>query len=1313
MITDYNIFLHYIFSALDVYTWYVSLDHTNGAHFHRPGAGSPYDGGGSSGEDIACGGSLVFPCSSLEDVMKRAKPNDVILVDGAPTTKDSGVIYELCDSNSMVISTLHNIKSLTLIGYNGFPKIGCSLSKIKSDTPESEVNIIDNIIPAAEKDRTNIERVMNLANRSLVNNNTYDVEYTTVLELSDNITTYRTTDTPDTVGNQPCELTFKNIEIKNGFVSFRNCTVVMINTIFDNASFIALDPCSFLYVNLHNVTVDGHVECSPNGICVNTFLSNITCADVNLTVEDSQFHQTTLIVEGHWRTRVKVIGSLFSNKAKKLRFLGGLHLTFSALNADIQLKNSIFEKQVHPNRVQSVINLYEAAIWLKASMVSPNNGTTTANATVQNCTFLDNERGITIVGPFQKLQIANSRFERNVAMHAGAAILILINKDTKAIIYDVTFIGNVAGKFRNDYPVYEDESSFRVVGSEVHLNTSCCKGVIDFVGKGGAVRIQRGETIIRQCTFINNTARLLGGSVFVDIDGEVFILDTNFENTPSHDHALQGDIVYSDGKLTIQEVEFMVRTAVNGLSIFRHSGDHWTLDITNVWIQCPIEYDLRTTNSSAYGVSPQGLRRSYKLDQLSYFCESCPRNKYSLDHGYLNYTMIFNAFAYFTLLINGSEPKPQYTGNYIHHKIQCEDCPYGGHCVQGITSVANFWGYEYDNAVKFQHCPKGYCCSTTECPTINSCSPRRRGTLCGRCMEGYSEALFSSNCIPNEQCGELWIYPFSTGIGLIYAIFLLFQADLQIFLFSKPLGFKKVISKFHRKAQPKLTYMNGLVNNDGNQDGTDVKFIPNGGDIFKANGSNNHQQQKGSDEIEDTKQSKKDNKGFGSGFLVIMFYYFQDALLLNVKTVYVSAESKGQQLMKSILSGIFKFQLDLFELLEEVCVAPNMTVVPKQLAKTLIVPYVLGLFVLMYICYSFFSMLRGSGSSSSMTNITSRQSGSSSSHNHSDIDNSTVLQSNRKSFKTRLASGFILALLFMFQKLGTTTFILLNCVPVKDKMVLFIDGTITCYETWQYAVMAYTTICVTPFFLVLLVGPTLLRQGKISLLHFFIASLCPLPFLFIWTVRFIYRLIRGKTTGSGGSSSNRPVGHSHPRLPDSVRAVLQILQGPFKENACGLCWSGVLIGRRLVLILLFTFVTDTLIRLLCMLLACFVILLHHVHVKPYKDNRGNLAGTVSASALVVAGSINLVRAGFEAAEYTPAGPNAYLMKVFDHIENVLLLWGPLCIMSCLVLMFIFRVVTLIVNSLCGQGRNNAAASSSSIQPPAALNTQLEENSHHS
>lgn len=317
--------------------------------------------------------------------------------------------------------------------------------------------------------------------------------------------------------------------------------------------------------------------------------------------------------------------------------------------------------------------------------------------------------------------------------------------------------------------------------------------------------------------------------------------------------------------------------------------------------------------------------------------------------------------------------------------------------------------------------------------------------------------------------------------------------------------------------------------------------------------------------------------------------------------MYVKAESKGEQVLKSVLSGLFKFQLDVFELIEEVCAVPDMTPVPKVATKALIVPFVIIMFSTMYILNCCVRLTR-----------------------HKTYDPSPesthILQISRigKTFSTRLSSGFILALLFTFQKMGTTVFVLLNCVPVEGESVLFIDGTVTCYQYWQYGVITYAVCCVTPFFLVLMFGPTLLARRRICLGEFFVACLFPLPALLVWACRRLWR-------PDGERARRKP-------LPDDVRSVLEVLQGPYRQfERTGICWAGVLIGRRLVLVLAYTFINDTLIRLLVMLLSCFLILLHHVHVQPYRDMRGNIAGTASAAALVTLGSINLVRAGFEAA----------------------------------------------------------------------------------
>ena len=65
-------------------------------------------------------------------------------------------------------------------------------------------------------------------------------------------------------------------------------------------------------------------------------------------------------------------------------------------------------------------------------------------------------------------------------------------------------------------------------------------------------------------------------------------------------------------------------------------------------------------------------------------------------------------------------------------------------------------------------------------------------------------------------------------------------------------------------------------------------------------------------------KKKHEFKGPDPGFLIILFYYFQDALLLHIKTVYVSNESGTVEVVKAILPGLFKFHLNIFELFKSV-----------------------------------------------------------------------------------------------------------------------------------------------------------------------------------------------------------------------------------------------------------------------------------------------------------------------------------------------------------------------------------------------------------
>lgn len=130
----------------------------------------------------------------------------------------------------------------------------------------------------------------------------------------------------------------------------------------------------------------------------------------------------------------------------------------------------------------------------------------------------------------------------------------------------------------------------------------------------------------------------------------------------------------------------------------------------------------------------------------------------------LNVDSTVNAPAeFYTLLVNGQKPKPTSTATFVHHDINCHPCPYGGRCLNGISAVPNFWGYVTGagDRVRFQGCPRGYCCTTPEdCVRgIDVCRSDRVGVLCGQCQPGFSEAIFTADCVPNVDCNPTVGWP--------------------------------------------------------------------------------------------------------------------------------------------------------------------------------------------------------------------------------------------------------------------------------------------------------------------------------------------------------------------------------------------------------------------------------------------------------------------------------------------------------------------------------------------------------------------------
>ena len=1073
----------------------------------------------------------------------------------------------------------------------------------------------------------------------------------------------------------PITVTFRDIYLLNFVIIFRDTNLVIENSKLVNVSAGALPPelCHHANLSINKVNWTSEAECDiQEKVDCDNIIININCQNMYMNITNSEIYDSTIVAQGTNNVEVRVDSVISGKKLEKETGIGGINIRPPHTSGYVKISNCVFTNHIHYEPILSAVSLEEAA--LRIDVVSWKNMTSVSHITVSllNSRLVGNERAFSVTGYVASLLIKNCTFKNNVAMLSGPAIRVATSESSVVHIEDSIFVNNGAGQetlsagkpSRGYFKIDRDSG-------QVHISSKHINGVQDMVGKGGAIRVNIGHVVIKNSTFINNTAGQLGGAIYVHANSSANIENCYFENSDRDFHPIQGDVIYSTGNVEMNGVTVKVVTAKDYIAILRHSGGPWSMYVSSLWFECPQGMNLMMVNNSAFQIVPeQGLMRSHRLDHMAYFCKTCGNHFYSLEWGRLNFTLIDNSTDYFTLRVDTKEPFQNHSAIYQLENIHCEKCPYGGACDAdtGLSSLPNFWGYKYHKKVIFQRCPSGYCCSEAHCKDIDTCADRRGGVLCGRCSQNYSSALFSSNCVPNKMCKDNWFVSIAVATGIVYFLFLVLQHDIRRCLFEhggicadcSDIKHRRIsVRHLVRKSSEEQSELRSL------RDSTPENIS---GTVWRE-----RQVPAQNTETNKTSTDEETGNASSSGFLIILFYYFQDALLLHVQTVYTRSETKLQRQLKALLLSLFRFRLDVSQFLNDICVLPDMQPVATLILKTIFVPYVLLLFALTYLCLNIYHKLSGRNKHFTRANA----------------------QQNKfyNNVSTRLASGFILAMMFTYQKMATATFALLNCVPVANRTVLFIDGSISCFQSWQYAVMVYAFTCVVPFSLVLMVGPALMQRSNIGVKSFFFGCLLPLPALLLWIPKWVSTCLKALRRKDIDEDEER----HYIRLTKEANTVIDILQGPFREiedtrQLGSLCWSGILIGRRLILFLCFTFINDVLIRLLCMCCVCFVILLHHLYVQPYKSSLGNLSGALSAAALIVVGGINLVRAGFEAAEYIPQGPYSSLMYIFEDIENSFVLWVPLggvCLISLILLVRLFMLVLTRIAIWCNDTKSNS------------------------
>ena len=541
-------------------------------------------------------------------------------------------------------------------------------------------------------------------------------------------------------------------------------------------------------------------------------------------------------------------------------------------------------------------------------------------------------------------------------------------------------------------------------------------------------------------------------------------------------------------------------------------------------------------------------------------------------------------------------------------QITCHNCPRGGQCEKGrIKAKPNFWGYEIKEKteIAFLSCPLGYCCEGEECASYNSCNGNRTGQLCGRCSGGMSEPLFDTKCRQIDGCKNK--YPFWTGVSafLVFAfLFFLFQSEINAFLYKGISFFIPSTLRNHR---------NGFLN---------------------------------SSESSSFSEENSHATSYGIGYHKIIFYYYQ------IIHIFKSVHGDENGTLGDLSNTVTKTLNFVMANIGIDCPFKNITPVEKTV---LLHSVGMALLVIASLTLLLWKLLE---SAKKATFVYKKQSDTTTSVSFSP----QRLKPNDSRFLNRIICVFIHTCLLMYSSLAELVFTLLRCVPFGDNQILFIDGTVQCYQTFQHFLMAYAAISTLPFFLVPVLGSYVLTKGKISVFQFCVGCLFPLPFCCYW----FYLLVRNKTRSQSEGDDHLIIDAEELDTKDanslSRKAVLAVLSGPFRPHgkfwhfpASNIPWESVFIFRRLVIIVTFTFIHDARLRMLVILIICVAILLSHLYVKPFSSDFENLLESLSLSTLIIICGITLVKVLYHGEDYSSFPSSSKLLRKLNLTESILIL----------------------------------------------------------
>ena len=142
-----------------------------------------------------------------------------------------------------------------------------------------------------------------------------------------------------------------------------------------------------------------------------------------------------------------------------------------------------------------------------------------------------------------------------------------------------------------DLQIFDTHENFRNESINLHIR-----------GSGGVIYMSHAKyVLIKDCSFVNNTASYYGGAIYTGSNVIIFMKGTRFTTAIVSPTMASGIMVKSHSHLSVTNCSFRLLTPIaKNVSIFYHSreGIKHSISIQNISISCPRNSRLTTLNTT-------------------------------------------------------------------------------------------------------------------------------------------------------------------------------------------------------------------------------------------------------------------------------------------------------------------------------------------------------------------------------------------------------------------------------------------------------------------------------------------------------------------------------------------------------------------------------------------------------------------------------------------------------------------------------------------------------------------------------------------